>query len=227
MSRGPCGLTSIPGRIARDLQRRRGSPPPRRRHAPNRASASSAASRPRTAKSNFCKLPAWSCTRTGARFIICGAPLFRNPASRSGYYERVRERARVCQWSFPAGRMMLDAVLAQSGHAGGSSLREPRCTPRHSRSLRRARARCRFRLRRHPRNRQHRRGNRIPRGASHRGSARRETGAHCFKSHERLRKVAANAYETWKEKFTLERYQREVLAVIGLTQTLSATGRSS
>ncbi len=42
-----------------------------------------------------------------------------------------------------------------------------------------------------------------------------------------LRNVADRAYETWKEKFTLERYRREVLAVIGLTQTLSATDRSS
>jgi glycosyltransferase involved in cell wall biosynthesis len=42
-----------------------------------------------------------------------------------------------------------------------------------------------------------------------------------------LRAVADRAYETWKEKYTLERYRREVLAVIGLTQTLSATGRSS
>jgi len=43
---------------------------------------------------------------------------------------------------------------------------------------------------------------------------------------ERLREVAAGGHEIWKEQFTLERYQREVLAVIGLTQTRSATGRS-
>jgi glycosyltransferase involved in cell wall biosynthesis len=42
-----------------------------------------------------------------------------------------------------------------------------------------------------------------------------------------LRAVADRAYETWKEKYTLERYRRDVLAVMGLTQTLSATGRSS
>jgi glycosyltransferase involved in cell wall biosynthesis len=41
-----------------------------------------------------------------------------------------------------------------------------------------------------------------------------------------LRVVAERAHETWNEKFTLERYQREVLEVIGLTQTRSATGRS-
>jgi glycosyltransferase involved in cell wall biosynthesis len=43
---------------------------------------------------------------------------------------------------------------------------------------------------------------------------------------DELRRVADRAYEAWKERFTLERYQREVLAVIGLTQTLPATGRS-
>ena len=41
-----------------------------------------------------------------------------------------------------------------------------------------------------------------------------------------LRDTAGRAHEAWKEKFTLERYQREVLEVIGLTQTRSATGRS-
>ena len=40
------------------------------------------------------------------------------------------------------------------------------------------------------------------------------------------RDVAGRAYQTWSEKFTRERYQREVLEVIGLTQTRSATGRS-
>ncbi|HUJ22476.1 MAG TPA: glycosyltransferase, partial [Bryobacteraceae bacterium] len=43
---------------------------------------------------------------------------------------------------------------------------------------------------------------------------------------ERLGSAAGRAYETWKEDFTVERYQREVLEVIGLTQTLPATGRS-
>jgi glycosyltransferase involved in cell wall biosynthesis len=43
---------------------------------------------------------------------------------------------------------------------------------------------------------------------------------------EQMRAIAGRAYETWKEKFTLQRYQREVLEVIGLTQTRSATGRS-
>jgi glycosyltransferase involved in cell wall biosynthesis len=41
-----------------------------------------------------------------------------------------------------------------------------------------------------------------------------------------LQSAAGRAREAWKEKFTLERYQREVLEVIGLTQTRSATGRS-
>ena len=43
---------------------------------------------------------------------------------------------------------------------------------------------------------------------------------------DRLHEVAAGGHEIWKEQFTLQRYQREVLAVIGLTQTRSATGRS-
>jgi glycosyltransferase involved in cell wall biosynthesis len=43
---------------------------------------------------------------------------------------------------------------------------------------------------------------------------------------EQRRAIASRAYETWKERFTLQRYQREVLEVIGLTQTRSATGRS-
>jgi glycosyltransferase involved in cell wall biosynthesis len=41
-----------------------------------------------------------------------------------------------------------------------------------------------------------------------------------------LQAAADRAREAWKEKFTLERYQREVLEVMGLTQTRSATGRS-
>jgi glycosyltransferase involved in cell wall biosynthesis len=43
---------------------------------------------------------------------------------------------------------------------------------------------------------------------------------------ERLREIADGAYEIWREQFTVERYQREVLKVIGLTQTRSATGLS-
>ena len=42
-----------------------------------------------------------------------------------------------------------------------------------------------------------------------------------------LRAGADRAYETWREKYTLDRYRRDVLAVMGLTQTFSATGRSS
>jgi glycosyltransferase involved in cell wall biosynthesis len=41
-----------------------------------------------------------------------------------------------------------------------------------------------------------------------------------------LHAAAGRAHEAWNENFTLERYQREVLEVIGLTQTRSATGRS-
>ena len=41
-----------------------------------------------------------------------------------------------------------------------------------------------------------------------------------------LSATAGRAHEAWKEQFTLERYQREVLEGIGLTQTRSATGRS-
>jgi glycosyltransferase involved in cell wall biosynthesis len=43
---------------------------------------------------------------------------------------------------------------------------------------------------------------------------------------ERLRKIADNAHGIWKEQFTVARYQREVLEVIGRTQTRSATGLS-
>jgi glycosyltransferase involved in cell wall biosynthesis len=43
---------------------------------------------------------------------------------------------------------------------------------------------------------------------------------------EALRAIAGRAHEAWKETFTLDRYRREVLEVIGLTQTRSATGRS-
>jgi len=41
-----------------------------------------------------------------------------------------------------------------------------------------------------------------------------------------LQAAASRAHKAWKETFTLERYQREVLEVMGLTQTRSATGRS-
>jgi glycosyltransferase involved in cell wall biosynthesis len=43
---------------------------------------------------------------------------------------------------------------------------------------------------------------------------------------EELRATAGRAYEAWKERYTLERFQREVLAVMGFTQTLSAIGLS-
>ena len=44
--------------------------------------------------------------------------------------------------------------------------------------------------------------------------------------HYRLHAAAIRAHEAWSEKFTLARYEREVLEVISLTQTRSATGRS-
>ena len=43
---------------------------------------------------------------------------------------------------------------------------------------------------------------------------------------DRLRTAADRAHAGWKERFTVERYQREVLDAIGRTQTRPATGRS-
>ena len=43
---------------------------------------------------------------------------------------------------------------------------------------------------------------------------------------EQLRHIAESAYAAWKEEFTVARYQREVLEVIGLTQTRAAAGLS-
>ena len=158
------------------------------------------------------------------RFVICGAPLFENPES-DRYYERVRETAAhqpvdMLGWrdDVPSVLAGLDILVAPSPSRTA--------TPRVVLEAFAAR---------------------VPVVAFVSGgipeivinnktgflvepptpealAARLEA---LLDAPGELRAVADRAYETWKEKYTLERYRREVLAVIGLTQTLSATGRSS
>lgn len=47
-----------------------------------------------------------------------------------------------------------------------------------------------------------------------------------LKTPDQSQAAAFEAHQCWRENFTLERYQREVLEVVGLTQTRLATGRS-
>jgi glycosyltransferase involved in cell wall biosynthesis len=158
------------------------------------------------------------------RFVICGAPLFRNPEA-DRYYERVRERAadlpvELLGWHDDARSVLaeLDILVVPSPSRTA--------TPRVILEAYAAR---------------------VPVVAFVSGGIpeiviNNKTGFlvepptaealaakldELFSAPGELRAVADRGYETWKEKYTLERYRREVLAVIGLTQTLSATGRSS
>ena len=158
-----------------------------------------------------------------ATFIVCGAPLFQNPAA-SRYFEQVRRAAEGLPVEFSGWQEDIHAMLARPDLLVVPSLREPGA-PRVILEAYAAR---------------------VPVVAFVSGGIPEilhedATGylvepptaealatklEQLLQSPERLRKVAANAYTTWKEQFTVERYQREVLEVIGLTQTRSAAGRS-
>jgi len=158
-----------------------------------------------------------------ATFVVCGAPLFDDPAA-SRYFDQVRHAAEGLPVEFSGWQEDIQAVLARLDLLVVPSLSEPGA-PRIILEAYAAR---------------------IPVVAFVSGGIpeilhEAETGflvepptaealamklEQLLQAPEQLRKVAATAYDTWKEQFTVERYQREVLEVIGLTQTRSAAGRS-
>jgi glycosyltransferase involved in cell wall biosynthesis len=158
------------------------------------------------------------------RFVICGAPLFRNPEA-DRYFDRVRETAADLPVDLLGWHDDIRSVLADLDILVVPSPSRT-ATPRVILEAYAAR---------------------VPVVAfasggipeiviNHRSGflvepptpdALAQTLETLLQAPAQLQSVANQAHETWKEKYTLERYRREVLAVIGLTQTLSATGRSS
>lgn len=156
-------------------------------------------------------------------FLICGAPLFSDPEA-SQYFERVRQAAEGLPAEFTGWQDDVPSVLAGLDLLVVPSLREPGA-PRVILEAYAAR---------------------VPVVAFASGGIPEilhdlETGflvepptaealaakiQSVLQSPELMRNIAERAYSVWKEQFTLERYQREVLAVIGLTQTRSAAGLS-
>ena len=158
------------------------------------------------------------------RFVICGAPLFRNQQA-DRYYERVRERAADLPVELLGWRDDSRSVLAELDILVVPSPSRT-ATPR---VILEAYAACvpvvAFASGGIPEIVINRRSGFLVEPPT--SEALAQTLETLLQVPEQLQSVATHAYETWKEKFTLERYRREVLAVIGLTQTLSATGRSS
>lgn len=161
---------------------------------------------------------------TDCNFVICGAPLFSDRAAEL-YFERVRESARGLPVEFSGWQDDVSSTLAQLDMLVVPSLREPGA-PRVVLEAFAARVPVVAFV-----------SGGIPEFVINNSTgflveppkaevlaAKLEALLH---APGELRTVADRAYETWKEKFTLERYRRDVLAVIGLTQTLSATGRST
>ena len=158
-----------------------------------------------------------------AQFIVYGAPLFADPVAAS-YCERVRNAAQGLPVDFPGWEDNVNAALATLDLLVVPSLREGGAP----RVILEAYA------------------GRVPVVAFVSGGIPEilhdgETGflvepptpeALARKLTELLREpgelcnVADGSYAIWAEQFTVARYQREVLAVIGLTQTRSATGVS-
>jgi glycosyltransferase involved in cell wall biosynthesis len=164
-------------------------------------------------------------TRTDptARFLVCGAPLFGDPVA-SRYFDQVRKAAEELPIEFAGWQENINAVLAGLDLLVVPSLREPGAP----RVILEAYA------------------SRVPVVAFVSGGIPEilrdgETGflvepptpealaakwQQLLGAPEQLHKIAASAHAVWKEQFTVARYQREVLAVMGLTQTRSAAGRS-
>ena len=162
-------------------------------------------------------------THPSSRFLVIGVPLFENPEA-SRYFDQVRRAAQGLPVEFPGWQENIGAILARLDLLVVPSLREPGA-PRVILEAYAAR---------------------VPVVAFVSGGIPEilhdgETGflvepptpealaaklQHLLQAPEQLRAVTANAYATWKEQFTVERYQREVLEVIGLTQTRSAAGLS-
>ena len=161
--------------------------------------------------------------RPAVKFLICGAPLFSDAAAER-YSARVRELAVGLPVEFTGWQEDVNPVLAQLDVLAVPSLREPGA-PRVVIEAFAARVPVVAFV-----------SGGIPEIVIH-----GKTGflveppspealaaklATLLDDSDALPTAAARAHEAWKEKFTLERYQREVLEVIGLTQTRSATGRS-
>ena len=155
-------------------------------------------------------------------FVICGAPLFSDREAER-YFERVRESARGVPFEFSGWQQDVSPTLAQLHVLVVPSLREPGA-PRVVLEAFAARVPVvAFASGGIPEIvTNNKTGFLVEPPTAEALAARLATLLH---APEELRTAAARAYETWKEKFTLERYQREVLAVIGLTQTRSAAGR--
>ncbi len=158
-----------------------------------------------------------------ARFLVCGAPLFGDPAA-SRYFDQVRKAAEGLPIEFSGWLENVNVVLAGLDLLVVPSLREPGA-PRVILEAYAAR---------------------VPVVAFVSGGIPEilhdgETGflvepptpealaaklQQLLDAPEQLHRVAARAHAVWKEQFTVARYQHEVLEVIGLTQTRSAAGRS-
>ncbi len=158
-----------------------------------------------------------------AKFVICGAPLFSDTAAER-YSARIRELAAGLPVEFTGWQEDVNAVLARLDVLVVPSLREPGA-PRVAIEAFAAQVPVVAFV-----------SGGIPEIVIH--------GRTCFlieppspellaeklatllDEPDALHAAATTAHEAWSEKFTLARYQREVLEVISLTQTRSATGRS-
>jgi glycosyltransferase involved in cell wall biosynthesis len=161
--------------------------------------------------------------RPECQFVVCGAPLF-SDRDAARYFDQVREAAQRLPVAFTGWREDVGQMLASLDLMVVPSLREPGA-PRIILEAYAAR---------------------VPVVAFVSGGIPEilhdgETGflvepptpealairlLELLSAPERLREIADTAHGIRKEQFTLERYQREVLEVIGLTQTRSATGLS-
>jgi glycosyltransferase involved in cell wall biosynthesis len=158
-----------------------------------------------------------------AKFVICGAPLFADPAAER-YSQRLRELSAGLPVECTGWQEDVNAILARLDILVVPSLREPGA-PRVVLEAFAARVPVVAFV-----------SGGIPEIVVH-----EKTGflieppavdalaaklAALLEDPDALRATAGRAYDSWKENFRLERYQREVLEVIGLTQTRSAAGRS-
>lgn len=158
-----------------------------------------------------------------AKFVICGAPLFADTAAER-YSDRLRELSAGLPVEFTGWQEDVNAILARLDILVVPSLREPGA-PRVVIEAFAARVPVVAFV-----------SGGIPEIVVHgqtgflieppAAEALAAKLATLLDDPDALRATAGRAYEVWKESFTLERYQREVLEVIGLTQTRSATGRS-
>ena len=157
-----------------------------------------------------------------AKFVICGAPLFSDAAER--YATRLHALSLGLPVEFTGWQEDVDAILARLDVLVVPSLREPGA-PRVVIEAFAARVPVVAFV-----------SGGIPEIVIHAktgfliepptAEALAAKLATLLDEPAELRRAATNAHEAWNEKFTLQRYQRDALEVIGLTQTRSATGRS-